>query len=498
VTVRATLSGLGRHALLFVMYGLAGAVLTGIAGFIWLGVSGKPELKPWHTAALTEEFTVADSARIRTLDDYGKLEDRLFAQLDREVYQHTAAPDRLALNRYFHGSRADPNALPHNTNRTFVLDVPAPRAGVLLVHGLTDSPYMFRALARRLHERSCTVIALRLPGHGTAPAALTTIDWRDWAAAVRMAAKDLRARLPAEAPLYLAGFSTGAALSVEYSLARLEGEDLPRVDGLVLLSPAIGVDPLAFLAIWQARMGALPGLHKMQWLDLFPEYDPYKYNSFPVMAGHQIYALTQVIDERLTRLSTQGPVRGFPRTLVFQSVADATVSPLAVVQAFLGRLAAEGHELVLYDTNRRADATPLLRPGARQPAERLLSGDPRPFGVTLLTNESETSPNLVALHRAADGTVAAAAPIGLAWPPGMFSLSHVALPIAPDDPVYGAERAPEAKQVYLGRIELSGEQGLLAFPANVLIRVRFNPFFDDAGRRIDAFLTLPGDAAQPR
>jgi alpha-beta hydrolase superfamily lysophospholipase len=472
-------------------------VLTGIAGFIWLGVSGKPELKAWHTARLTEEFTTADSSQIRTLDDYRKLEDRLFAQLDREVYQRTAEADRLALNRYFHGSRADPTALADNANRTFVLEAPAPRAGVLLVHGLTDSPYMFRTLAKRLHERGCSVVALRLPGHGTAPAALATIDWRDWAAAVRMAAKDLRARLPGEAPLYLGGFSTGAALSVEYSLARLEGEDLPRVDGLVLLSPAIGVDPLAFLAIWQARLGTLPGLHKMQWLDLIPEYDPYKYNSFPVMAGHQIYALTQVIDERMTRLSADGSVRGFPRTLVFQSVADATVSPLAVVHAFLGRLADEGHELVVYDTNRRADATPLLRQGARHPAERLLHGEPLSFGVTLLTNESETSPYLVALHRPAHGVPEAAAAIGLAWPSGMFSLSHVALPIAPDDPVYGAERALEPKQVYLGRIELSGEQGLLAFPANVLIRVRFNPFFSDAERRIDAFLHLTAGAAQP-
>jgi alpha-beta hydrolase superfamily lysophospholipase len=497
VTARITLSRLGSHALLFLVYGLAGAILTALAGFVWLGVSGKPELKPWHTAALTEEFTRADSARIKTLDDYHQLEDRLFAQLDRDVYQRVEDADRLALNRYFHGSRADPAALAENANRTLVLEAATPRAGVVLVHGLTDSPYMFRALATRLHERGCSVVTLRLPGHGTAPASLTTVDWRDWAAAVRLATRDMRARLPEEAPLYLMGFSTGAALSVEYSLARLEGEDLPRVDGLVLLSPAIGVDPLAFLAIWQARMGALPGLHKMQWLDLIPEYDPYKYNSFPVMAGHQIYTLTQVIDERLTRLSPEGVVRGFPRTLVFQSVADATVSPLAVVRAFLGRLAAEGHELVVYDTNRRADATPLLRQGARHPAELLLSGERRPFGVTLLTNENETSANLVALHRSADGTLEDAAPLGLAWPAGMFSLSHVALPIAPNDPVYGAEPTAGLKQIYLGRIELAGEQGLLAFPANVLIRVRFNPFFADAERRIDAFLDLTEEAAQP-
>jgi alpha-beta hydrolase superfamily lysophospholipase len=497
VTARTTLARLGKHCLLFLVYGLAGAILTAIAGFIWLGVSGKPELKPWHTATLEEEFTQTDSARIRTLDDYRRLEDRLFAQLDREVYQRVADPDRLALSRYLHGSRADPTALPENANRTLVLESATARAGVVLVHGLTDSPYMFRALATRLHARGCSVVALRLPGHGTAPSALTTIDWRDWAAAVRLATKDLRARLPDKAPLYLMGFSTGAALSVEYSLARLEGEDLPRLDGLVLLSPAIGVDPLAFLAIWQARLGTLPGLHKMQWLDLIPEYDPYKYNSFPVMAGHQIYLLTRVIDERLTRLSVKGPVHGFPRTLVFQSVADATVSPLAVVHVFLGRLAAEGHELVVYDINRRADATPLLRQDARHPAELLLRGERRPFGVTLLTNESETSANLVALHRSADGTLGEAAPIGLAWPTGMFSLSHVALPIAPDDPVYGTERIAGLKQVYLGRLELAGEQGLLAFPANVLIRVRFNPFFFDAEHRIEAFLNLAEGTAPP-
>ena len=105
-----------------------------------------------------------------------------------------------------------------------------------------------------------------------------------------------------------------------------------------------------------------PGSASWPWLDLLPEYDPYKYNSFPVRAGREIYTLTQVIDQRLSRLSSKGPVRGFPRTLVFQSVVDATVSPQAVVQIFLGRLAGEGHELVVYDLNRRADAEPLCVP----------------------------------------------------------------------------------------------------------------------------------------
>jgi alpha-beta hydrolase superfamily lysophospholipase len=490
VTTNAKLARLGKHLLLFALYGMAGAALVGIAGFIWLGVSGKPELKPWHTAALNEEFAATGRSKISSLEDYRKLEDRLFEELQREVYQRTAESDLRALNRYSSGSRADPSVAAENRNRTFELTADAPRAGVLLVHGLTDSPYMFRALAEKLHERGCWVVALRLPGHGTAPSALVSADWRDWAAAVRMAVRDLRQRLPADTPLYLAGFSTGAALSVEYALARLEGEDLPAVDGLVLLSPAIGVDPLAWLAIWQARFATLPGLGKMAWLDLIPEYDPYKYNSFPVLAGHQIYKLTEVIDERITRLSANGPVSGFPRTLVFQSLADATVSPLALVQVFLNRLAAEGHELVVFDINRLADAEPLLRADARLPVERLLSGPERSFAVTLVTNESEQSLRLMALHRPAGGQIGAGEPLDLTWPSGVFSLSHGALPISPDDPIYGAERPPGTDRVYLGNVELLGELGVLAMPATALIRLRFNPFFVYELLRIEQFLEV--------
>ena len=149
------------------------------------------------------------------------------------------------------------------------------------------------------------------------------MHWQDWAAALRIAARRVRERAGADAPVYFVGFSTGGALSVEYALARLEGEQLPRIDGIVLLSPAIGVDPLAWLAVWQSRVSRLPGLHKLAWLDVAPEYDPYKYASFPVNAGQQIYELTTVIDERMTQLAAKGPVRGFPRTIVFQSVADA-------------------------------------------------------------------------------------------------------------------------------------------------------------------------------
>jgi alpha-beta hydrolase superfamily lysophospholipase len=486
--MRGVPAALFRHCLLFLLYGAVGAALTLIVGLVWLGVARTPDLKPWHKAVLSEEFTRADADRIRDFDAYRELENRMFTELGRKVYDRIEAPDRRLLNRYARGSRSDPTSYADNGNRSYELASAQPRAAVLVIHGLSDSPYMLRDFAQRLNDRGCWVIGLRLPGHGTAPSGLKSAVWQDWAAAVRMAARDLKRRAGADVPFYLMGFSTGAALSVEYSLARLEGEDLPRPDGLILLSPAIGVDPLAALAVWQGRLGRLPGLGKLAWESVLPEYDPYKYNSFAINAGRQIHELTQVIDERITRLAAAGPIKGFPRTLVFQSVADATVSPAAVISVFLGRLAAGGHEVVAFDINRHADAEPLLRQEIRNPADRLLGGPVWPFDLTLLTNVDPGTSELVALHRrhAEDGVTREAT--NLAWPKGMFALSHVALPMPPENPIYGAERPAGSPAVYLGRIELLGEQKVLAVPPTALLRLRYNPFFSYVEERTMAFL----------
>ena len=479
--------------MLFLLYGTAGAILAVLGGILWFGVARVPDLKPWHTATLHSEFSRADSSRVHDLDGYRRLEDRLFEELRVAVYERVGEADRRALNRYSSGSLADPTGYPDNGNRTYELPAAEPRAAVLMIHGLTDSPYVLRALGERLHQRGCWVVGLRLPGHGTAPSALKSVRWEDWAAAVRLAARDMRRRAGPNVPLYFVGFSTGAALSVEYALARLEGEDLPAVTGLVLLSPAIGVDPLAWLAHWQARLSAIPGLGKLAWLDVVPEYDPYKYNSFAVNAGDQIYSLTRVIDQRITKLSGGGPVRGFPRTLVFQSVADATVSPPAVIDIFLNRLAPEGHELVAFDINRLAAVEPLLRPDARRPSEMILTAPAWPFDATLITNQDDESPALVALHWMPQGTEVRREPTGLVWPPGLFALSHVSMPIRPDDQIYGAERPQDRRAIYLGNLELRGEQGLLTVPPNALVRLRFNPFFSYVETRTIQFLGLADD-----
>jgi hypothetical protein len=70
------------------------------------------------------------------------------------------------------------------------------------------------------------------------------------------------------------------------------------------------------------------------------------------------------------------------------------------------------------------------------------------------------------------------------WPPGMISLSHVALPFPPGDPLYGVGPPPREDRVFLGEMAVKGERGLLRFPASWLMRLRHNPFYDYQEARI--------------
>jgi alpha-beta hydrolase superfamily lysophospholipase len=482
-----------RHLVYFAVYGTLGVLLTLVVGF-GIHIANGPVLMPWHVAPLAAEFHAADASKFESLDDYRALEARLMAQLDAEVYAQVPTQERRAVNRYFAGSLADARSRAPNWNLTFEMPVAQPKGAALLLHGLTDSPYSMRAIAELFAARGWYVVGLRLPGHGTAPAALTRVTWQDWAAATRLAAKHLRARAGPGVPLIIAGYSTGAALAIEYSLATLQGEALPRASGVVLLSPAIGVSPVAAFAVWPARIARWTGWQKLAWTDTPPEFDPYKYNGFTANAADQVYRLTMRIREQIAALGKPMGVTGLPPVLAFQSVADATVSTAAVVDVLLAKLAPEGHALVAFDINRDPELEPLLTPAARTEIRNLLTGRPLPFDLTVLGNagtaeEGARDLALVARHRAPGSMTVDTRPTGMAWPRDTYSLAHVALPFRADDPVYGATPPAHWDFMFLGKVQLFGERGVLAVPAGDFARLRHNPFFPYTESRLNEFLT---------
>ena len=466
---------------------------------------GTPGLEPWHTERLTAEFTADRVDEIRSFEDYRQLEDELFRQLDEEVYARVETGPEYELVRYSSGSAADPHGRSPNWNRSFEMPADDPIGGVLLLHGLTDSPYTLRSLAEALNDRGYWVVGLRLPGHGTAPSGLKYVEWQDMAAAVRLSASHLGSAVGAK-PVHVAGYSTGAPLALDFALDALEGKASPVPASLVLISPAIGIHPAAALAGFKSGLSAVPGLGGLAWLQIVPEFDPYKYNSFATNAGALVHRLTRRVGQRIRDRARSNPDEILPPILVLKSAVDATVSNDAVVDRLLDLLAPHRHELVLFDVNRSAVKSRLMISDPGPFTERLMGESGLPFSVTIVTNENPQSASVVARHKPPFSTEAAKIePLNLDWPRGVISLSHLALPIPLDEPLYG-RRPPDNEDVlFLGEMALLGERGLLVFPDDWLLRLRFNPFYaylemraiewmDRAGGR-DRIIGAPTDVA---
>jgi len=483
------LTSFTRELLRLIGYGLLGSVIVALVVYVRL-LESRPDLSVWHHADLDEEFTV--DSEVSDFGQYLELESRLFAQLDELVYAKVPQETRNVINRYKRGSLSDPGRWPVNWNRSFVLRNEEPAAGVLLLHGLSDSPYSMRALGERLHKEGAWVLGLRIPGHGTAPSGLVEIRWQDMAAAVRLASRHVRDTV-GDKPFYIVGYSNGGALAVEYALLTLDDASLPQPSGVVLLSPEIGVSGAAAFAVWQARLGHLLGLEKLAWNSVLPEYDPFKYGSFSINAGDLAYRITMNIQKRLTAMQGTGKLEKMPPILAFQSSVDATVTPQALVANLFARLPSENNELVLFDINRKVDAEELLKNDPRTVFEPLLLNVDRGFDLTVVTNESEDSRRVVA-RRWIDGKEDSSAPTYLnEWPSDVFSLAHVALPFSPDDPVYGGPSATESPGIQLGNLALRGERGVFRVSGTDMLRLRWNPFFDYVQSRALKFMRL-GDA----
>ena len=133
---------------------------------------GLPELHAWHRVLLHEEAGDERQAAFESFEAYLQQEARLFAELRERVYAGPEA-DTFALGRYKPHSVVAELALETPYNRTYELAPEGePRGSVLLMHGLSDSPYSMRGMAETFQSRGYYVVALRLPGHGTVPSSL--------------------------------------------------------------------------------------------------------------------------------------------------------------------------------------------------------------------------------------------------------------------------------------------------------------------------------------
>jgi len=464
--------------------GVAIALVAILGVRAWDSLSGPP-LEPWHTFVPTE--LSADETARTDWKGYLAAEQAAFDEVRREVSGKLAPRARVASNRYFDGSPLDPARFSTDWNRSFVLEPDgAPSGAVVLLHGLTDSPYSMRGVARRYRDRGYVAVAIRLPGHGTVPAGLTDVDWRAWSQATRLAVREARRRVPAPAPLHVVGYSNGGALAMKYALDALDDGSLPRPDRIVLISPMIGVTSMARFAGVVGWPALVPSFARAAWLGIVPEFNPFKYNSFPVNAARQSSLVARRLQEQVLDQGRDGKLARLPPILTFQSVVDFTVSTQAVVSALYDHLPANGSELVLFDLNRHAVFGPFLREAAEGKLDRLLPAAPRTWRASIVTNASPDVFDVVERVVEAGSRDERTRMLPLAYPRDVFSLSHIALPFPIDDPLYGLTPDPaESFGVRLGALAPRGERGTLIVGNDLLTRMSSNPFFDYLLARLD-------------
>jgi len=471
--------------------GVVAAILATIVLVFTLQARARlPDLQAWHRVQLDQEFHVSSPDAPASFTEYLALEDRLIRQLRERVLDDAKSADTWPLGRYNPQSVVSRLALDTPYNHSYELAPPGePRGSVLLVHGLSDSPYSMRSLAETFLAQGYYVVVLRMPGHGTLPSGLLDVTWQDWYGAVVLAAKHAAARGGAGKPFIAGGHSTGAALLTLYSLRSLTDDSLPRPADIHLVSAAIGISRFAALTNILSGLSFVPGFEKSRWLDVLPEYDPYKYNSFPVNAANQIHKLTLVVQDTIDSLSAE-QLGKMPRVHVYQSIVDSTVTSSEVIHGLLARLPPGRHELIAFDINRQAAMESLIAPSLLDDIKRLRSGS-QPFRITLISNREDTTRKVSAYTREAGSAEVSVRELPLEWPVGVFSVGHVALPFPIDDPVYGLTPSSGGSSYNLGAVAGKGESGALVVGLGTFARLRSNPFFDVIRTNVVESLATP-------
>ena len=442
-----------------------------------------PDLRPWNTTPVEPELLV--NKNYKDIPSYLKDEDAYI----RRMFALVADSARGKFNRYNPKSFVYPFRDGDNWNASFVMDPKEQKTKgvVLLIHGLSDSPYHMRDIAKVFYDSGYYVFGLRLPGHGTLPTGLLDVKWEQWVKACDWAAEQVY-RIGQErgnVPFYMGGFSTGAAVIANYSFRALDDQQLHKPKKLFMFSPAIGVSKLAIFSAWHKAISWNKSFEKLKWLDILPEYDPAKYNSFTKNAGRQIYLLTLENEKWVNKIAKEGRQDEFPPMISFQSLVDATVIPDDLIEMY-EKLATSRDELFLFDVNRVYDN--LMRKDVRQrkPEEIRFNKDDRPVVRILHNNlvlDTVYGPIAAGVYELMDdGSLKDVYPDAhTTWPLEFFAISHIAVPIAPANKAYGRFST-------LGRLSVHGERGVLVMSSEDLMRVRFNPFFDLMKKEIYGFL----------
>lgn len=228
------------------------------------------------------------------------------------------------------------------------------RKGILLVHGLLDSPFSMRELGNFFVKQGFLVRSIILPGHGTRPGDLLDIEYSSWCEATQYGLESLQQEVD---DIYFLGYSTGGLLGLYHAFM---GFDLKKIFLLApcvkIKTPFIGISPIHVI------LGKL--WHRLNWITCRREVDFAKYSSIPFNAAKQVYYLTKVVAKMSKKQKLKMPM------MMVVSEDDEVISATAAIDFVCAQQNIQNRIFLYSNSNNTNDAITNL--SSAYPEEHIL------------------------------------------------------------------------------------------------------------------------------
>jgi len=445
-----------------------------------------------NQADLKEWNTIEPEPELLLNNNYSSFEE--FVKADQEYikinFQKIDASKLGNFNKYNPKGISYPLIEGNNYNASFILDPGKNKTKgiIVLTHGLSDSPYHIYNLGQYFLEKGYYVFGLRMPGHGTLPSGLLNVSWQDWYKAVQWSMKTAGelAKTRNNVNVFMGGFSTGGSLSIHYSLMAATDESLVMPEKVFLFSPAAGVSELAVVGSWHKSLSWLSYFKKFAWLDILPEYDPAKYMSFTKNAGRQVFLLCEENKALAQSIKERNITSKLPAFISFESWVDATVHIHDLIN-FYSTVGDSNDVLVIFDVNHKYEAF-MRKQIIDNQIQEINTKDNNSFPIHIITNKTDSlgsnqnsEVGIFPLVNGKYGDELFSDSIATKWPDNYYAISHICVPIAPNNTLYG-------NASFLNKLQIHGERQVLLITSEDINRIRYNPFFDLMKKEMDRFI----------
>jgi carboxylesterase len=185
---------------------------------------------------------------------------------------------------------------------------------VLLIHGLTGSPFEMKYLARKLNKAGFTVKGPCLEGHCTTLESLSKTKWKDWYQSVRETFLEMKKSFDT---VSVAGLCMGALLSLH-----LSHEFGSEVAAVSLISTTLFYD--GWSLPWYKFLLPIAYYTPLRFIYSYPETEPYgiknkklreriinlmendsiAYPKIPAPSMHELFKLIKEVKKELSAITT--------------------------------------------------------------------------------------------------------------------------------------------------------------------------------------------------